>query len=307
MRRIPLRIAVAFALALYSVLVTRSESWAELPDWSSSSATIGPAASGPVVTQGAAEFDSGGIAAAASAKTPQAVAGQNATSGPAFTYTPVSDNTLVTVGGPPQANSSGLIAKPGTGFQPACPAGQTGYYVYDSTGQFAGVVCVPTATATPTAGSATVIALAEAASSRQPWPVLAVGVNPATGITGLQSWFWLTPSNATMPQASTTAGPLTVTVRAALIDVLWDFGDASRTDAGLDLGQAYPRESAIRHVYQTDTFQLAGGYQVLATLRFGVWYSVNSGPWQFLGTKAKSYSLSYTVNQIQPEGVPANP
>ena len=110
-----------------------------------------------------------------------------------------------------------------------------------------------------------------------------------------------------MQPASATAGPLTVTVRAALIDVLWDFGDGSRTDAGLDLGEAYPRETAIRHVYQTDTFQLAGGYQVLATLRFGIWYSVNSGPWRFLGTKAKSFSLSYSVNQIQPEGVPANP
>jgi hypothetical protein len=293
-------------LALAGTLTIQSLGWAELPDPTASSITIGPTSRGPVITEGTAGFGNAGIAAAASASTPQTGSQQNLNTGLTFTYTPIPDNTLVAVGGPPQANN-GVIAKPGTGFQPACPPGQIGYYVYDSAGQFAGVVCVPNSTATPTPGSAAEVALAEEASSRQPWPNLQVGVNPDRGLTGLQSWFWLRPANAAMPLASATAGPLTVTVRAALIDVLWDFGDGSRADAGLDLGQAYPRESAIRHVYQTDTFQLAGGYQVLATLRFGVWYSVNSGAWRFLGTKAKSFSLSYSVNQIQPEGVPANP
>jgi len=306
MSGIALRAALASCLALAGALTIQSLGWAELPDSTASSITIGPTSRGPVITEGTAGFGNAGIAAAASANTPQTGSQQNLSAGLTFTYTPIPDNTLITVGGPPQANN-GVIAKPGTGFQPACPPGQTGYYVYDSAGQFAGVVCVPNSTATPTPGSAAEIALAEEASSRQPWPNLNVGVNPDRGLTGLQSWFWLRPANAAIPPASATAGPLTVTVRAALIDVLWDFGDGSRTDAGLDLGQAYPRESAIRHVYQTDTFQLAGGYQVLATLRFGVWYSVNSGSWRFLGTKAKSFSLSYSVNQIQPEGVPANP
>jgi hypothetical protein len=151
------------------------------------------------------------------------------------------------------------------------------------------------------------LALAQEASSRQAWPRLTVGVNPDRGLTGLASWFWLTPPNAAMAPASATAGPLTVTVRAALLDVSWDFGDGGRTDSGLGLGQAYPRQSSIGHVYQTDTYQQPGGYQVAATLRFGVWYSVNAGPWRFLGTKAKSYALSYAVNQIQPEGVSASP
>jgi hypothetical protein len=160
---------------------------------------------------------------------------------------------------------------------------------------------------TTTTGTPGELALAQEASSRQAWPRLTVGVNPDRGLTGLASWFWLTPSNATMPPASATAGPLTVTVRAALLDVLWDFGDGGRTDSGLGLGQPYPRQSSIGHVYQTDTYQQPGGYQVAATLRFGVWYSVNAGPWRFLGTKAKSYALSYAVNQIQPEGVPTSP
>ncbi len=301
-----MRISGLAAVGILAMILTTIPAYAEPWDTGRASVNVGPVTSGPVVSQGSAGFDNGGIAAVASAGTPKTSAEQNPNSGLTFTYTPIPDNTLVTVGGPPQANY-GVIAKPGTGFQPACPPGQTGYYVYDSTGQFAGVVCVPNSTATPTPGSAAEIALAEEASSRQPWPNLRVGVNPDTGLTGLQSWFWLRPANAAMPPARATAGPLTVTVRAVLIDALWDFGDGSRTDAGLDLGQAYPRESAIRHIYQTDTFQLAGGYQVLATLRFGVWYSVNSGPWRFLGTKAKNYSLSYSVNQIQPEGVAAKP
>jgi hypothetical protein len=302
MKRMVALISICLVAALASGQIAHAEP--VNPDWKS--VNVGPVDAGPVVGQGMAGFGNSGISAAASATAPKTGAGQNLNSGLTFTYTPIPDNTLVAVGGPPQANN-GVIAKPGTGFQPACPPGQTGYYVYDSAGQFAGVVCVPNSTATPTPGSAAEVALAEEASSRQPWPNLSVGVNPNTGLTGLQSWFWLRPANATMLPARATAGPLTVIVRAVLLEVLWDFGDGSRTDAGLDLGQAYPRESAIRHVYQTDTFQLAGGYQVLATLRFGVWYSVNSGPWQFLGTKAKSYSLSYSVNQIQPEGVPANP
>jgi len=172
---------------------------------------------------------------------------------------------------------------------------------------FAGVVCVPNATGPTTPVGASVLALAQEASARQPWPRLAVGVNPGTGVTGLESWFWLAPGDATMPEASATAGPLTVTAKAALIDVLWDLGDGSRIDSGLSLGQAYPGQSGIRHVYETDTYQRSGGYQVLAMLRFGVWYSVNAGPWLFLGTKANTYSLAYLVNQVQPEGVPTTP
>ncbi|MDQ6883761.1 MAG: hypothetical protein M3077_05920 [Candidatus Dormibacteraeota bacterium] len=259
--------------------------------------TVGPTNSGPVVTQGIAGFDTSGIAAVAGATAPQ-----TGGSGLSFTYTPIPDNLLVTSAWPPVVQS-GAIVNRGTGFQTACPPGETGYYVYDSSGSFAGVLCVP-ATTTGTSGE---LALAQQASSRQAWPRLTVGVNPDRGLTGLASWFWLTPPNATMAPASATAGPLTVTVRASLIDVLWDFGDGNRTDSGLSLGLAYPRQSTISHVYQTDTYQQPGGYQAGATLRFGVWYSVNAGPWRFLGTKARSYALSYAVNQIQPEGVPVSP
>jgi hypothetical protein len=281
---------------------------AEPLDAGQTSVTAGPISSGPVIAQGIGGFDGAGIAASATATSPQQGSGaQNPEAGPTFTYVPIPNN--VTVGAVGAAVfQGGAIVNPQPGSQQACPSGQTGYYVYDANGQFVGIVCVPNAApSSAPPPSSPEIALAEEASSRQPWPRLTVGVNPDIGITGLDSWFWLGPGDATMPPASATAGPLTVAVRAALVDTLWDFGDGSRIDTGLDLGQAYPSRSAVRHGYQTDSYRRPNGYAVLATLRFGVWYSVNSGPWRFLGTKAKSYHLPYLVNQIQPEGVPTKP
>src|ERR1700737_1495515 len=202
------RLAWFGAAGLLTLVASVNVAHAESVDSGRGSVEIGPVSSGPVVSQGTAGFGNAGIAAGVSASTPQTGSQQNLSAGLTFTYTPVPDNTLVAVGGPPQANN-GVIAKPGTGFHLACPPGQTGYYVYDSTGQFAGVVCVPNSVATPTPGSAAEIALAEEASSRQPWPNLSVDVNPNTGLTGLQSWFWLRPANASMPPARATARPLT--------------------------------------------------------------------------------------------------
>src|ERR1700738_92208 len=233
MTRVVRRVAAPLFGSLLGPAPVHTVGGGEGPDSTSSTVTIGPTSNGPVVTQGTAGFDGGGIAAAASAGSPQA-----GSSGATFTYTPIPDHLLIATAGPPVVRS-GVIANPGPGFQPACPPGQTGYYVYDSTGSFAGVLCVPTTT-TGTPGE---LALAQEASSRQTWPRLTVGVNPDRGLTGLASWFWLTPSSAAISPASATAGPLTVTVRAALLDVLWDFGDGGRTDSGLSLGQAYPRQS----------------------------------------------------------------
>src|SRR5260370_8150912 len=104
--------------------------WAELPDSTSSTVPLGPQSNGPVVTQGIAGFDGSGIAAAAGANSPQA-----GSSGATFTYTPIPDNLLITTAWPPVVQS-GVIANPGTGFQPAGPPAQTGSYVYASPGSF---------------------------------------------------------------------------------------------------------------------------------------------------------------------------
>jgi hypothetical protein len=136
----------------------------------------------------------------------------------------------------------------------------------------------------------------------QPWPTLQLTASPALGLTGLASWFWLA-GNPRMPDATASAGPLTVRVHATLIDAVWNFGDGGSFSSGTDLGRAFPAVSGIQYVYQTDTAGRSGGYVVSALVRYQVTYSVNGGPFVELGVKARSYSTSYQVNQLQPQAV----
>jgi hypothetical protein len=104
-----------------------------------------------------------------------------------------------------------------------------------------------------------------------------------------------------MPDAAASSGPLTVRVRARLVGVSWEFGDGIGYDS-IDLGQAYPAQSDVQHVYQTDTYRLSNGYTAAAVLRYLVTYSVNGGPWLTLGVKTKPYSQPYSVPG-QPEAI----
>ncbi len=257
---------------------------------------IGPVNNGPVVSQGSAGYDPNGITAAASTKPSDT--GTTPTQ-PNYTYSPVPYNSV-----PGQAiqNNNGVISNASGGIPvPACPAGQTGYYAYDSTGASLGIVCVPNPSDSLLPPTTPEIALADQASSRQPWPVLTLGINPRAGLTGLPSWFWLSGSDA-MPDAVASSGPLSVRVRARLAGVSWEFGDGLGTDSS-DLGKAFPNQSDVQHTYQTDTYGIASGYSVIAVMRYLVTYSVNGGPWLTLGVKTRPYSQPYRVYQIQPEAV----
>jgi hypothetical protein len=107
-----------------------------------------------------------------------------------------------------------------------------------------------------------------------------------------------------MPDATASAGPLTVIVHAALGSVEWDFGDGASSSSGTDIGQPYPARSHIQHVYQTDSFGITGGYTITARLSYRVTYSVNGGPSLDLGSKSRVFTSQYAVNQLQPEAVP---
>lgn len=293
-------IVIAVAVAL-SILPVRAED----PGADTTSVTVAPATSGPYVTQGSGGFGQNGISANAQASS---TAGSGGTGhggyyyGPTYTYTPIPQGQVV-VPGTVQINSGGQIVKPtGTG-QAACPPGQTGYYVYDGSGNYLGVVCVSAPAGGPAGGPVSPPGqLAQQASDNQPWPSLVLNINPGTGLTGLPSWFWLGGGSPNMPDATATAGPLTVIVHAALAGVTWAFGDGSQLDTS-DLGQAYPQPSDVNHEYQADSSALPNGYQVVALLRFKVTYAVNGGPWLDLGIKVKGYGSSYVVNQLQPEAV----
>ena len=291
--RILLLVAVAAATALLPIPVA-----AEVPGDPNDHGTvqIGPLYKGPVVTQGSGGYDPNGITAAASTKP----SGSDTTStAPSYTYSPVPYNSIP---GQSIQNNNGTLSKAAQGIPvPACPAGQTGYYVFDSNGNSLGLVCVPNPTDSLLPSTTPEIALANEASSRQPWPALTLGINPGAGLTGLPSWFWLS-GTAAMPDAVAASGPLTVRVRARLAGVSWEFGDGLGLDS-VGLGQSYPAQSDVQHLYQTDTYRLSNGYRVVAILRYLVTYSVNGGSWNTLGVKTRPFSQQYLVYQLQPEAV----
>jgi hypothetical protein len=287
--------AVLLAAVLLAVLYPKG-AWAEVQDESQNSVIVGPTSSGPVVRQGSAGFDSGGIQASAASQGQQFAAPQ-----------PVASSAT---GPPTEASAPASLTAPTS--TPPCGTPQQGVSyspVTDAAGQplimtanGAPSSCPPAPSHSPPPATLppnpTPQQLAEAASAKQPWPNLVVGINPGTGLTGLASWFWLGGGSPQIPDATASAGGLTVKVRATLVDVHWEFGDWSTYDSGPDLGQAYPAQSDVQHVYQTD-----GSVRVSVSLVFSVEYAVGDGPWQPLGTKSKAYTRPYSVNQLQPQAV----
>jgi hypothetical protein len=281
---------------------------AEIIDTQQATANVGSTAAGPVITQGSASYNPIGTQAAANSRADQpgapAAAGSVASASSSdVTYGPIPHNA-VPVAGAPWVDQSGIIHVAPPIPASACPAGQTGYYAYDPTGAILGVVCVGNGAPPPGAPAPSPLELAQQASAAQPWPVLQFGINPATGLTGLPSWFWLAGSPQ-MPDAAASAGPLTVRVHATLIDVDWNFGDGGGLSSGTNVGQPFPATGGIQHVYETDTFGRPGGYILNALLRYEVTYSVNGGPFSVLGIKARPFVTTYQVNQLQPEAVSA--
>jgi hypothetical protein len=179
-----------------------------------------------------------------------------------------------------------------------CPAGTTGYAVFDATGNGLGEVCV----SNQPAPAPSPVELAQQASASQPWPSLVVAANPNTGVSGMESWFWVSGSPA-MPDATASVSSLSVTVTAHLVDANWQFGDGSSLDSGSDLGQPYPIRSDVRHVYQSDSYGQQGGFVLALQVFYNVTYRVNGGPPQPLGLKSTTFSRPFVVNQVQPQGV----
>lgn len=288
-----MRTFAVLVLVVAAAAMSPVSAWAEAS--SSNITNVGPLVTGPTISSGSASFGSPGTQAQASSQTnpsvPTGPPPQPGASGSSnFTYVPV-QNGIASTG-----STVPLFV--------ACPPGNTPYSVFDATGTFVGTICV--ANQVPLAGPLpTPVQLAQQASAQQPWPSLQVGISPGTGLTGLASWFWL-GGNPQMPDATATAGPLTVTVHATLIDVVWDFGDDSGVSSGTNLGRPYPAQSSIQHIYETDTFGRPGGYSCTALVRYRVTYSVNGGPFAELGVKARPYSVPYQVNQLQPEAVAAS-
>ena len=294
-------------IAIFVAALWPSVASAELSDPSHTTVAVHPAeGSGPVASAGTAGYGDEGINAAAQSNSDGRKGGGTGSyySYGGYTYKPVTDNTIFGPVQTVQYGAGGALIKPPIAPSPACGPGETGYFVYGPDGSPMGVVCVPASTPGTPTPSNPVLTLADQATSLVPWPNLVVSANPNSGLSGLASWFWIGGGSVVVPPASATAGPLTVTVRATLVDAIWDFGDGTAPlDSGSSLGQAYPTPSDVAHLYQASSYGLASGFTLTLTLRFGVAYSVNGGSSTPFGTATRTYSRSYPVYQAQPEGV----
>lgn len=107
-------------------------------------------------------------------------------------------------------------------------------------------------------------------------PTIQIGVNPAArGLVGLPSWFWVEGFTGSVAAPPITAFGLTIDVRMSSGGVTWSFGDGT-TVVG-DLGRAYPAESTVTHIHQTD-----GRFTVSAAIHLAPEYRVDGGPWLLL-------------------------
>ncbi|GAC1361450.1 MAG: hypothetical protein NVSMB32_00440 [Actinomycetota bacterium] len=110
-------------------------------------------------------------------------------------------------------------------------------------------------------------------------PPLGVGVAPAVdGITGLESYFWLTGyGGLPIDRTARTASGASVEMRATPASYVWDFGDGSGFTT-TSLGQPYPAVSDIRHTYDVRSdrsrYGVNGRYQVKVTGSFDVSFRV---------------------------------
>jgi hypothetical protein len=124
-------------------------------------------------------------------------------------------------------------------------------------------------------------------------PAVRIGVNPAArGLVGLDSWFWIEGFDGQVTAPPITAFGLTIDVRMSSGTVSWDFGDGT-VESG-DLGRAYPEESTVRHVHQTD-----GTFTITATIDLVPEYRVDGGPWLTLVTLAAVATTDHEVEERQ--------
>jgi hypothetical protein len=116
-------------------------------------------------------------------------------------------------------------------------------------------------------------------------PKVSIGLNPAPfGITGLESYFWLTgydgsPIYRSVQATDPATGlPATVELRAIPKEYRWSFGDGAAVTT-TSLGAAYPAASDIRHTYdiRSDRSPMAtnGLYEVQVAASFDVAYQVS--------------------------------
>jgi len=173
----------------------------------------------------------------------------------------------------------------------------------------------PTRRAQPPVNPAVLAASAADRLSLVPGRIVASPSAQVRGLTGLASWFWLSPSPA--PQSLSVAlRAERVTVSATVGVVTWSFGDrASMTGGpGVPYREGAVHAGAVRHIYQTrclpgdagrDPYVLSscgpGGYTVTATVDWTIAYTA-SGPAAGGGSlpaRTTATSITYPVSEAR--------
>jgi hypothetical protein len=131
-----------------------------------------------------------------------------------------------------------------------------------------------------------------------PIPNITVRANPSTGLVALASWFWADGYDGSAIGLSETLGTVTVDVQVQPLSYQWSFGDGSALET-TSLGQPYPAQSDITHVYEQSSLAAGGAYSVTMEVTFSAQYRVNGGAWQALAPITRPFTSDYPVQQIQ--------
>ena len=131
-----------------------------------------------------------------------------------------------------------------------------------------------------------------------PIPDIAIGANPSTGLVALPSWFWIDGYDGAPIRSSDSLPGVTVDVEVEPLIYRWSFGDGTTAET-TSLGQRYPAESDIRHVYEQSSLAAGGAYSITVEVTFTARYRVNGGAWEPLDPITRLFSDDYPVQQLQ--------
>lgn len=131
-----------------------------------------------------------------------------------------------------------------------------------------------------------------------PVPGAGIEINPARGLVGAESWFWVQGYDGRPITDSTDAFGVIVVVEARVTRFEWAFGDGM-TVVSETPGQAYPARSEVRHVYERSSAGLSTGYPVEVAFVFAVRYRVDGGTWIDLPGITRIARTDYPVRESQ--------
>lgn len=181
-----------------------------------------------------------------------------------------------------------------TSFYAAHPD-ETSFYLYCN-GQYVGVVWRKNDPGTPRSAVPTED-VAMNLREEIPMPQVSIRANPAVGLVGAESWFWVEGYSGAPITRSTDAFGRIVEVEAGVTRYEWAFGDGV-TVAG-SLGRPYPERSDIRHTYERSSARSGDGYAAEVRFVFSVRYRIDGSAWVDLPGITRTASFRYPVQESQ--------